>query len=82
MILDKEVNVKNVMKFYNSLKEEIENNNQIVLDFSNSIRIDSSTAQVIFAAMRKVKEMNKTISFTGTSPGMQLLLKLSGIKSQ
>lgn len=82
MILDKEVNVKNIMNFYNSLKEEIENNNQIVLDFSDSKRIDSSAAQVIFAATRKVKEMNKTIRFIGASPGMQLLLKLSGIKMQ
>ena len=82
MILDKEVNVKNIIKFYNALKDEIENKNQIVLDFSNSTRIDSSAAQVIFAAARKIKEMNKTISYIGASPGMQLLLKLSGIKMQ
>ena len=82
MIVDKEVNVKNIMNFYNSLKEEIENKNQIVLDFSNSSRIDSSAAQVILAAVRKVREMDKTIRYIGASPGMQGLLKLSGIKMQ
>ena len=82
MIVDKEVNVKNIRNFYNLLKEEIENNNQIVLDFSNSSRIDLSAAQVILAAVRKVKETNKTIRYIGASPGMQVLLKLSGIKMQ
>jgi anti-anti-sigma regulatory factor len=82
MIVDKEVSVKNIMNFYNSLKEEIENNSQVILDFTKSTRIDSSAAQVIFAASRKAKELDKTISYVGASPGMQLLLKLSGIKMQ
>ena len=82
MIVDKEVSVKNIMNFYKALKEEIENNSQIVLDFTHSSRIDSSAAQVIFAAARKIKELDKTIQYLGISPGMQLLLKLSGIKMQ
>ena len=82
MKVDKEVSVKNISNFYFSLREEVENNNQIVLDFSDSIRIDSSAAQVILAAARKVKELDKTIRFIGVSPELKKLLKLAGIKLQ
>jgi anti-anti-sigma regulatory factor len=80
MIIDGEISVKNINNFYSSLKEEVENNNQVVLDFSNSSRIDASTAQAILAAITKAKEMDKTIRFIGISPGMKKLLKLAGIK--
>jgi len=82
MKVDKEVSVKNITSFYFNLREEVENNSQIVLDFSDSVRIDSSAAQVILAAARKVKDLDKTIRFVGVSPGLLKLLKLSGIKIQ
>lgn len=82
MKVDKEVNVKNINSFYFSLRDEIENNNQIVLDFSDSVRIDSSAAQIILAAAKKVKELDKSIRFVGVSPELLKLLKLAGIKLQ
>ena len=82
MKVEKEVNVKNISNFYFSLREEVENSNQVVLDFTDSTRIDSSAAQVILAAARKVKELDKTIRFVGVSPDLLKLLKLAGIKIQ
>ena len=82
MKVDKEVSVKNISNFYFALREEVEKNSQIVLDFSESVRIDSSAAQVILAAARKVKDLDKTIRFVGVSNELKALLKLSGIKLQ
>jgi len=80
MKVDKEVNVKNINNFYFALREEVEKNNQVVLDFSDSVRIDSSAAQVILSAAKKVKELDKSIRFVGVSPELLKLLKLAGIK--
>ena len=82
MKVDKEVSVKNINSFYFTLREEVENSSQVVLDFSDSERIDSSAAQVILAAARKVKDLDKTIRFVGVSPELKKLLKLAGIKLQ
>jgi len=78
----KEVSVKNVSSFYFNLREEVENSNQVVLDFSDTIRIDASVAQIILSASNKVKELDKTIRFVGVTPDLLKLLKLSDIKLQ
>lgn len=82
MKVDKEVSVKNISSFYFKLREEVESSSQIVLDFSDSVRIDSSAAQIILAAAKKVKELDKSIRFVGVSPELLKLLKLAGIKLQ
>ncbi|PKL18290.1 MAG: hypothetical protein CVV49_06810 [Spirochaetae bacterium HGW-Spirochaetae-5] len=82
MKVDKEVNVKNVNTFYFALREEVENSGQVVLDFSDSMRIDSSAAQVILSAEKKLKDLDKSIRFVGVSPELRKLLKLAGIKLQ
>jgi anti-anti-sigma factor len=82
MKVDKEVSVKNINNFYFALRKEVENNKQIVLDFSDSVRIDSSAAQVILAAEKKVKELDKTMRFVGVSPELEKLIRLAGIKLQ
>ncbi len=82
MKVDKEVNVKNINSFYFTLREEVENGSQVVLDFSDSVRIDSSAAQVILAAQKKVKDLDKNLRFVGVSPELKKLLKIAGIKLQ
>ncbi len=82
MKVDKEVSVKNVNSFYFALREEVENSSQVVLDFSDSVRIDSSAAQVILSAEKKVKDLDKSIRLVGVSPELRKLLKLAGIKLQ
>ena len=82
MKVDKDVSVKNISSFYFTLREEVEKSVQIVLDFSETERIDTSAAQVILAAAKKVKDLDKTIRFVGVSPDLLKLLKLAGIKLQ
>jgi len=82
MKVDKEVSVKNISSFYFTLREEVENDVQIVLDFSETERLDTSAAQVILAAAKKVKDLDKTIRYVGVSPDLLKLLKLAGIKLQ
>ncbi len=82
MKVDKEINIKNINTFYFALREEVENNSQIILDFSDSLRIDSSAAQAILSAEKKVKELDKSIRFVGVSPELKKLLNLAGIKLQ
>jgi len=82
MKVNKEVSVKNISSFYFTLREEVENEVQIVLDFSETVRIDTSAAQVILAAAKKVKDLDKTIRYVGVSPDLLKLLKLAGIKLQ
>ncbi len=80
MKFDGDVNVKNVKKFYESLKEEFTKSDEIVIDFSDVLRIDLSAAQVIIAAGRKAKEVNKIVRITGVSNDLKKLFKLSGLK--
>ena len=82
MKVAKELNVKSVNNFYFSLREEVENSNHVVLDFSDTVRIDSSAAQVIISASKKIMELGKSIRFVGVSSELEKLLKLAGIKLQ
>lgn len=80
MIVESEINVKNVDRFYKSLKSEIESGSEITLDFAGTARIDSSAAQVIISAIKKCEETNKKISIIGVSPELKKLLKLAGLE--
>lgn len=82
MKVDKELHVKNISSFYFSLREEIETNSHIIIDFSDTVRIDSSAAQIILSAVNKVKELDKSIRFIGVSSELGRLLNLAGIKLQ
>ena len=75
-----EINVKNIGKFYNEIKDEIENSREIVIDLSHVKRVDLSGAQVIIAAGKKARELKKVVMLTGVNPQLKKLLALSGIK--
>jgi anti-anti-sigma factor len=79
MKVQTEVNVKNIREFYTTLKSELDKNSEVVLDFTGTLRIDSSAAQVIISAMNKAAVSNKKISITGASPEMKALLSLAGL---
>ncbi|HPS58755.1 MAG TPA: STAS domain-containing protein [Spirochaetota bacterium] len=76
------INIKNINNFYTELKNEISINNEIIIDFSNVNRIDTSAAQVIIAAGEKVKELKKVLKITGISHDLKTILKLAGIKNK
>jgi anti-anti-sigma factor len=79
MKVEREVNVKNIRDFHTSLKRELDKNSEIILDFTDTVRIDSSAAQVIISAMTRAAVLNKKISITGASPEMKALLSLAGL---
>ena len=79
MKIGNEVNVKNVKGFFKSLKSELASGKEIILDFTDTQRIDSAAAHVIIAAMKKADETGKSIVFKGVSPAMSELLKLAGL---
>lgn len=79
MKIESEVNVKNIKEFYKSLRSELESSSEVILDFSGTVRIDSSAAQVIISAMNKAAELNKKISITGATPELKTLLSLAGL---
>lgn len=79
MKVEREVNVKNIKDFYSALKKELGKNSEIELDFTETVRIDSSAAQVIISAINKASAMNKRISITGATPEMKALLNLAGL---
>ncbi len=79
MKVEREVNVKNIKEFYSELKKELSRNSEIELDFTETVRIDSSAAQVIISAMNKAAVLNKKISITGATPEMKVLLNLAGL---
>ena len=82
MKVDKEIRVQNINNFYFALREEVQKNNQIILDFSDTVIIDASAVQVIQAAEKKIKDLGKSIRFTGLSFDIANLLQLAGIKLQ
>jgi|GEM_PF-1526733 len=79
MKVETEVNVKNIRSFYTSLKNELEKESEVILDLTDTVRIDSSAAQVIISAMSRAAVLNKKISITGASPEMKALLSLAGL---
>lgn len=79
MKVEREVNVKNIRDFHTSLKRELDKNSEIILDFTDTVRIDSSAAQAIISAMTRAAVLNKKISITGASPEMKALLSLAGL---
>ena len=76
------IDVKNVNGFYDELKTEINNNDEIILDLSKVKRIDLSAAQVIIAAGEKVKQLKKVLKITGISHDLKKILKLAGIQKK
>ena len=79
MKVEREVNVKNIRDFHTTLKRELDKNSEIILDFTDTVRFDSSAAQVIISAMTRAAVLNKKISITGASPEMKALLSLAGL---
>lgn len=82
MKIDRELSIKTISSFYSSLKNEMDDSNEVELDFTGVSRIDAAVAQVIISAVRKAREQNAVMHFTGISPELKKLMKLAGIKLQ
>jgi len=75
-----DINIKNIGTFYRDLEDEFAGGGDVVIDLSAVKRIDLAAAQVIIAAGRKGKELNRVVRLKGVSPDLKKLFYISGVK--
>ncbi len=75
-----DINIKNIGTFYRDLEEEFAGGGDVVIDLSAVKRVDLAAAQVIIAAGRKGKELNRQIKLKGLSSDLKRLFSICGIK--
>ncbi len=72
--------IKHARDFYNSLKDELIDNDEVVLDFAGVKRIDLSIAQIIIAAGRSARKNKKTIKLKSVSENLKYQMIIGGLK--
>jgi anti-anti-sigma regulatory factor len=77
--LREDIGIRNIKNFYSQLKDRMKDESGITLDFSKVRRIDLSVIQVIMAARKKLRGMNKEIFFKSVSDEISKQLSLCGI---
>jgi anti-anti-sigma regulatory factor len=80
IVLDEDIGIKKIISFYNSLKREMEDEDEIIIDFSKVARIDLSVAQVVTAAGRSAKKLGKTIRLKSVGNTVKRQMQLCGLK--
>ncbi len=78
LMVNKNVGVKNIRGFYDSLGEALKNSDSIVINFSRVDRIDLSVLTVLSAAYREIKGNGKMIKLKNVSPRLKEQLYISG----
>jgi anti-anti-sigma regulatory factor len=68
--------VKHARKFFDSLKEELENNDNVIVDFSNVENIDLSIVQILTVLTRS----GKMLKIKSVSHEVRIQLLLCGLK--
>lgn len=76
--VDKDTGIKNIKEFYAQIKNELDNNDQVVVDFSGVERIHLALATVILSAYREGKKDKKIIKLKNTSDVVRNQLYLAG----
>jgi anti-anti-sigma factor len=77
--LREDIGIRNIKKFYSQLKDSMEKESGITLDFSKVRKIDLSFVQVIMAARKKLRAVNKDIIFTSVSEEVNKQMYLGGL---
>ena len=75
-----DLSIKNIKRFYDDLKDELERGSEIVVDLSNVKRVDLAAVQVIIAAGKSAAKLKKVLRLTGVSGDVKRLFRLSGMK--
>jgi anti-anti-sigma factor len=76
--LDENIGIKTIKNFYLQLKEILDSESEIILDFKNVKRIDLSLVQVIISANREVKKKGNKIILKSVSKELRKQLYLAG----
>jgi anti-anti-sigma regulatory factor len=72
------IGIKNIKTFYSGIKELLNKEAEIILDFNKVNRIDLSLAQVIMAANREFAKTGKKIVLKSVSKYIRKQLFMSG----
>lgn len=81
MVLDENISIKNIKNFSEKLKDEISNSEgPVILDFSEVKRVDLSVVQVVMAAGRSARSVNKSIKLKNVSDTVKNQMQLCGLK--
>ena len=76
--VDQDTGIKNIKGFYEEIKKELKNNDQVVIDFSGVERIHLAIATVILSAYREGKKDKKIIKLKNISDVVRNQLYLAG----
>lgn len=78
--LHEDIGIKNIKSFFSNLKDLVINNeSDIVLDFSNVTRIDLSLIQAIMSASHEIKKTGKHIICKSVSKSVKNQFQISGL---
>lgn len=73
-----DVGIKSIRIFYEKIKEMMDKDDSVVLDFMTVKSIHLAVALVVMAAHREAKRKGKTIRLKNVSDGVRHQLYLSG----
>ena len=80
IILDQDISVKKIADFHANVLKSLEDDDEVVIDFSNVERVDCSLVQVIIAAGRKAKIEGKTIKLKSLPRPVKYQMQVCGLK--
>jgi anti-anti-sigma regulatory factor len=80
IILKDDISIKNAVQFYLDIKNELIDEEKVILDLSKVKRIDLSIAQIIIAAGREAKETGKSVKLKSVSDTVKHQLQICGLK--
>ena len=73
--------IKQSKKFHQMLNHEMDEYDEVIIDFSKVKRIDLSIVQVITAAGRDARKRGKVIMLKSASDDVKRQLKICGLKA-
>ncbi|MBN2079946.1 MAG: STAS domain-containing protein [Spirochaetes bacterium] len=74
-----DVSVKNVKEFHAMVRDAMEGDGAIVLDFRDVTRVDLAIMQVLIALSRECGEKNRGLRVRAASPEIRNQLRISGV---
>lgn len=79
MRLEGDVSIKNIKSLYADIKDELTNNDEIIIEMKDVSSIDASVAQVLLSATLKAKETGKELRLENIPAELNKTLALAGL---
>jgi anti-anti-sigma regulatory factor len=81
MVIEEEIlNVKQAERIHRDFIRELDEKDEIIMDFSPVKRIDLSIAQLIIAAGREARKTGKVIRLKGVSDHVRWQMNVCGLR--